>query len=117
MTRRLIWLRSLKLLVVLTLVAGGLSLTQVAIAPHGGPAQADAATGTAGLFMPAGGGLLDTRNGTGGYSPPCPAGGVRTVTAAGKAGIPTSGVSALALTLTVVGAGTIGAISVAPGDV
>jgi len=46
-----------------------------------------------------------------------PAGAVRTVTAAGRAGIPAPGVSAVALTLTAVGAGTIGAVSVAPGDV
>jgi len=61
--------------------------------------------------------LLDTRNGTGGFSTPMPAGSVRTVTAAGRAGIPASGASAVALTLTVVGAGSIGSVSVAPGDV
>ena len=71
----------------------------------------------AGLFVPAVGRLLDTRNGTGGYATPMPAGGVRTVTAAGRAGIPATGVSAVALTLTAVGAGSIGAVSVAPGDV
>ncbi|MDQ1742913.1 MAG: hypothetical protein QOE23_1252 [Pseudonocardiales bacterium] len=46
-----------------------------------------------------------------------PAGGVRSVAVAGRAGVPGSGVSAVALTLTVVGAGTIGAVSVAAGDV
>jgi len=90
---------------------------QLGLSPRSGPAAADAATGPAGLFVPATGRLLDTRNGTGGFSTPMSAGGVRTVPAAGRAGIPASGVSAVALTLTVVGAGTVGAVSVAPGDV
>lgn len=94
----------------------------VAVAPAPGPpvvavADTAAATGSAGLFVPATGRLLDTRNGTGGYSTPMAANVVRTVAAAGVAGIPVSGVSALALTLTAVGAPTAGAISVAPGDV
>ncbi|HST49550.1 hypothetical protein [Jatrophihabitans sp.] len=101
---------------VLALVAGMVSAAQLATAPHGAPARADEA-GTAGLFVPAVGRLLDTRNGTGGYSTAMPAGSVRTVAAAGQAGIPTSGVSALALSLTAVGAGSIGSVSVAPGDV
>ncbi|HEY0167701.1 MAG TPA: hypothetical protein VGB75_11730 [Jatrophihabitans sp.] len=103
--------------VVLSLVAGVVSTAQLAVSPVIGPARADASTGSAGLFVPAVGRLLDTRNGTGGYSTPMPAGGVRAVTAAGRAGIPASGVSAVALTLTAVGAGSIGAVSVAPGDV
>jgi hypothetical protein len=94
-----------------------LSAVQLAAVPHSGQARADAATGSAGLFVPATGRLLDTRNGTGGFSTPMPAGGVRTVTATGRAGIPASGVSAVALTLTAIGAASIGAISVAPGDV
>jgi hypothetical protein len=103
-------------MVLLALVAGMVSAAQLASAPHGAPARADAQTGTAGLFVPAVGRLLDTRNGTGGYSTAMPAGSVRTVAAAGQAGIPTSGVSALALSLTAVGAGSIGAVSVGPGD-
>jgi hypothetical protein len=107
------------LLSTLVLVVGGLSSVLPAITPLLAVAAADAtaATGSAGLFVPASGRLLDTRNGTGGYATPMPAGTVRTVVAEGSAGIPASGVSAVALTLTVVGAGTIGAISVAPGDV
>jgi hypothetical protein len=99
---------------------GAASLVLLAPAPgHPSIAVADTtvATGTAGLFVPANGRLLDTRNGTGGYATPMPANTVRTVAAAGVAGIPLGGVSALALTLAVVGAGTVGAISVAPGDV
>jgi len=102
---------------VLALAAGVVTAMQVGLTPRSGPAAADASTGPAGLFVPATGRLLDTRNGTGGYSTPMPAGGVRTVTAAGQAGIPASGVSAVALTLTAVGAGSVGAVSVAPGDV
>lgn len=101
----------------LGLAAGAVTALQLAVSPGTGPARADATTGTAGLFVPATGRLLDTRNGTGGYSSPMPAGGVRTVTAAGRAGVPATGVSALALTLTAVGAASIGAVSVAPGDV
>jgi len=80
-------------------------------------ADTTAATGTAGLFVPLTGRLLDTRNGTGGYATPMPANAVRTVAAAGLANLPPSGVSALALTLTAVGAASAGAVSVAPGDV
>jgi len=96
------------------------SLVLVAPVP-GQPAVAvadtAAATGAAGLFVPLTGRLLDTRNGTGGYATPMPANTVRTVAAAGVVGIPSSGVSALALTLTAVGAPTAGAVSVAPADV
>lgn len=107
----------LRAVLVLALAAGMVNAVQLGLSPQSGPAAADAATGPAGLFVPATGRLLDTRNGTGGFSTPMPAGGVRTVTAAGRAGIPDSGVSAVALTLTVVGASTVGAVSVAPGDV
>lgn len=107
----------LRTVVVLSLVAGAVSAVQLKASRGVSPAVADASTGSAGLFVPAAGRLLDTRNGTGGYSSPMPAGGVRTVTAAGRVGIPATGVSALALTLTAVGAATIGAVSIAPGDV
>ncbi|HEU5271739.1 MAG TPA: hypothetical protein VFU36_17570, partial [Jatrophihabitans sp.] len=105
------------MLAALALAAGTISaLLPAAVAPT--PAAADtAATGSAGLFVPAAGRLLDTRNGTGGYATPMPAGTVRSVPAAGVAGIPASGVSALALTLTAVGSTTAGTVSVAPGDV
>ncbi len=102
---------------VLVLAAVLMAALQVGVSPRSGPAAADASTGPAGLFVPAAGRLLDTRNGTGGYATPMPAGAVRTVPVAGRAGVPDSGVSAVALTLTVVGAGTAGSVSVAPGDV
>jgi hypothetical protein len=105
-------------LVALTLVAGALaSVLPAAITTSTISAADTAATGSAGLFVPMAGRLLDTRNGTGGYATPMPANAVRTVSAAGVVGIPSSGVSAVALTLTAVGAASAGAVSVAPGDV
>ena len=101
----------------LALAVGAIAAAQLELTPRSGPASAEASTGSAGLFVPAVGRLLDTRNGTGGFSTPMPAGVVRTVTAAGRAGIPASGVSAVALTLTAIGASTVGSVSVAPGDV
>lgn len=101
----------------LALAVSGGSAVQLAVTPGAGPARAETSSATAGLFVPATGRLLDTRNGVGGYSSPMPANTVRTVSAAGAAGIPATGVSALALTLTAVGAASIGAVSVAPGDV
>src|SRR5947208_13575715 len=88
-------------LVVLWLLAGTLASVLPAVTGLSPIAGAEtAAGGSGGLFVPAAGRLLDTRNGTGGYSTPMPANTARTVTAAGSAGIPASGVSALALTLT-----------------
>lgn len=103
---------------VLALVLSFVSATQLAAAPRAARAAADApATGVAGLFVPNVGRLLDTRDGTGGYSTPMQTNVARSVTAAGVAGIPTTGVSALALTLTVVGAASGGTVTVTPGDV
>jgi hypothetical protein len=106
-------------LLALALVAGVLSSVLPAIVLPSPVAAADttAATGSAGLFVPATGRLLDTRSGTGGYTTPMPANVVRSVPAAGVVGIPAGGVSAVALTLTAVGAASAGAVSVAPGDV
>ncbi|MBV9822275.1 MAG: hypothetical protein JO144_08530, partial [Actinobacteria bacterium] len=117
MRRRSAKLRVATPFTLLALLAGLVSAGQLAGAPHAAPAHADTQAGAGGLFVPAVGRLLDTRNGTGGYSTAMPAGTVRTVAAAGRAGIPSTGVSAVALSLTAVGAGSIGAVSVAPGDV
>lgn len=70
--------------------AAVLVISGLAVLPargHAGRAAADAGTGSAGLFVPAAGRLLDTRNGTGGYSTPMPANTVRTV---GQPGWPAS---------------------------
>ena len=80
---------------------------------------ADAAATTVaspGLFVPHQVRILDTRNGTGGYTTPMTANVARTLVVPGTAGVPTSGVSAVALTVTVVGATSVGNIAVVPGD-
>src|SRR4051812_17790610 len=101
----------------LALAAGVVTAAQVGLTPRSGPAAADASTGPAGLFVPATGRLLDTRNGTGGDSTPMPAGGGRTGTPAGRGGNPAAGGSAGAPTPTAGRARSVGAVSVAPGDV
>ncbi|WFR66657.1 hypothetical protein P9139_18205 [Curtobacterium flaccumfaciens] len=66
------------------------------------PAHALNDTGTGGVFVPASGRILDTRSGTGGYSTPMPAKSWRTVTVAGKAGVPSDGsVGAVSVVATV----------------
>ncbi|WFR67920.1 hypothetical protein P9139_05950 [Curtobacterium flaccumfaciens] len=55
------------------------------------PAQALNDTGTGGVFMPASGRILDTKNNIGGYSTPMPAKAWRTVQVTGKAGLPDDG--------------------------
>jgi RHS repeat-associated protein len=82
------------------LVASALQAMPVLI-PSLMPKAAAVVTGSGGEFVPATGRLLDTRYGTGGYSTPMPAGQYRTITAAGAAGLPSSGVAAVQVTLTV----------------
>ncbi|TDW43153.1 phospholipase A2-like protein [Curtobacterium sp. PhB42] len=68
------------------------------------PAQAINDTGTGGVFVPATGRVLDTKNGVGGYSTPMEAGKYRTIKIAGLAGIPDDGsVGAVSLNATVGG--------------
>lgn len=55
------------------------------------PAHALSDTGTGGVFTPAAGKILDTRDGTGGFSTPMPAGSWRTVQIAGRGGLPDDG--------------------------
>ncbi|MCL2782125.1 MAG: hypothetical protein FWD74_11695, partial [Actinomycetia bacterium] len=69
-----------------------------------GAGGAPSATGPGGLFVPVQGRILDTRDGTGGYSTPMPVNGWRTVQVTGVAGIPVSGVSAVQVLATVSGA-------------
>jgi hypothetical protein len=79
-------------------------------------ANAEPAAATPGRFVADQVRILDTRNGTGGYSTPMAANVARTLTVAGAGGVPTSDVTAVEVTVTVVGAPTAGDIAVAPGD-
>jgi hypothetical protein len=75
----------------------------LAVAQRAAPARADASTGTGGLFVPLQARVMDTRSGRGGYSTPTPVNTWRTVPVAGVGGIPSTGVSAVALNFTVLG--------------
>lgn len=110
-------LPKISVLAVLVTVLGLVVGVQLAAAPHAARAAADVSTGSAGVFVSDVGRLMDTRDGTGGYSTPMAANTARSVAVAGHAGVPTTGVSALALTLTVINAGAAGTVTVAPGDV
>lgn len=105
------WLRSLLALIV---TAGLASAVQVAVSPHAGPARADVSTGTAGVFVPTQGRVLDTRYGTGGYSAALPANSWSSVLVTGVAGVPSSGVASVQVTLTAVNAPAYGSASVSP---
>jgi RHS repeat-associated protein len=74
-----------------------------------------ATPGTGGVFTPATGRLMDTRNGTGGYSTPMPAGVWRSVVTLGQAGVPSSGVSAVVLNVTALGFTASGYVRGVPG--
>jgi hypothetical protein len=66
------------------------------------PAQALNDTGTGGVFVPATGRILDTKNNVGGYSTPMPAKAWRTVQVTGTAGLPADGtVGAVSVVATV----------------
>jgi hypothetical protein len=103
------WLRAASLIAlvlgVAAVVAAGLavSVADLVAAPHAAPARADASTGAGGLFVPLQGRILDTRNGTGGYSTPMPAGVWRPVTVDGKVGMPSSDISVVAVNFTIEG--------------
>lgn len=73
----------------LVLVLAGVVVVPTVVAP----AAAAAGTGTGGSFVPVGSRLVDTRNGTGGYSTPQPASGWRPYPVTGVGSIPTTGVA------------------------
>ena len=77
---------------------GGLA---VALALFVSPVAAHADS-TAGVFVPTQGRVVDTRSGLGGYSTPLPVGTTRTFQVTGLAGVPTTGVTAVSVTLTAV---------------
>ena len=101
-------------LAILALVAGTVSTAQLAVASHGGPARADAATGTAGVFVPTQGTVLDTRTGIGGVSGPVAANTWYPVQVAGQAGVPTTGVSSVQVSVTVLTPAATGLVKLAP---
>jgi hypothetical protein len=82
------------------LVAGLVSAVQLTVSPQVSPAKADAAIGSAGLFVPAQGTVLDTRSGIGGVSGPVAAYTWYPVQVGGVAGVPTSGVSSVQVSVT-----------------
>ncbi|MEO8156392.1 MAG: hypothetical protein ABI648_01255, partial [Betaproteobacteria bacterium] len=63
------------------------------------PAAATPPAGTGGQFRPTQGRIVDTRNGTGGYSTPLPANTARVYQVTGLAGVPSTGVSAVLLSV------------------
>jgi hypothetical protein len=75
---------------------------------HAAPARADTPA-TGGLFQAATGRILDTRNGTGGYSAPFAA-GWHSVSVDGVVGLPTSGISAVEVNITVVSPAVAGGV-------
>jgi len=103
--------------VVLVAAASLAVVADIVLAPAAAPARADASTGTGGLFVDAVGRLLDTRNGTGGYSTPMPTLTWRSVAVAGQDGIPASGVSAVQVTVTAVSPAQAGIVYLAPDGV
>jgi hypothetical protein len=90
----------LRCLLVGALAVGVVSSAQLAISPRVDPARADAAAGSAGLFVPAQGTVLDTRSGIGGVSGPVTASTWYPVQVGGLAGVPTSGVSSVQVSVT-----------------
>ena len=98
---------------VLSLVAGLMSAVQLAVSPRVSPARAAVATGTAGLFVPTQGSVLDTRTGIGGVSGPVAANTWYQVQVAGQAGVPTTGVSSVQVSVTVLTPAATGLVKVA----
>lgn len=102
-------LRLLAIAVVAALLTGIAGYVELA-GPLATPAVAEGATGTAGFFVPASGRILDTRptSQVGPYSTAMPAGTWRSMEVAVQAGIPSSGVSAIVVNLTVLNQGGAG---------
>lgn len=99
-----------RVVAVLAAVVTVVGLATVGLSSRAAVARADASTGAGGLFVPVQDRLLDTRPayGTGGYTTPMPAGVWRTVQVTGVAGIPSSGVAAVAVNFTVLNDATDG---------
>jgi hypothetical protein len=99
--RRLSWAAvAVRGVLVTALAVGVVSAAQVAVSPQGAPARADAAVGSAGMFVPSQGTVLDTRSGLGGVSGSVAAYTWYSVQVEGMAGVPTSGVSSVQVSVT-----------------
>jgi hypothetical protein len=82
------------------MLAGLVTTAQLAVSPGVNTAHADVSTGTAGMFVPTQGAVLDTRSGIGGVSGSVAAYTWYPVQVAGQAGVPTSGVSSIQVSVT-----------------
>jgi hypothetical protein len=80
--------RAVTAMVAIAVVLLGVAGVQFAAAPHTAKAAADVTTGTGGRFVATTGRILDTRNGTGGYTSPMPTGVWRSVAVTNQAGSP-----------------------------
>lgn len=106
--------RVLRAVVAFALVLGGAVGVQFTAAKHSSPAHANPPTGLAGEFTPAQGGVLDTRSGVGvpgGATGPWTANQWYTVSMAGVAGIPASGVASVQIVVTALAPPTSGYVS------
>ena len=106
--------RALARLLPVLLVVAGLQAADVVSASHAPQAHAATATGVGGRFVSVQSSLLDTQTGVGGYSAPMPAGAYRTVTVAGRAGLPTSGIAAVQVSVTAVNPAAAGVVTLRP---
>lgn len=101
----------------LSLVLGLVAAVQLTAARHAAPAHADVVTGTAGLFMPVQGTVLDTRSGIGGVTGPVTANTWYSVAIDGQATVPTSGVSSVQVSISVLTPAATGLVKAAADGV
>jgi RHS repeat-associated protein len=96
-----------------TVAVGGMIAAGLTVAAA--PAHADVvATGTGGQYVATTSRIMDTRNGTGGYSTAMPAGTWRKVQIAGVNGLPSTGIGSISVVATVITPNTQGLLSARP---
>jgi hypothetical protein len=105
---------ALRCLLAFSLVAAVAAAGQLGVSPRASQARADTASGTAGLFVPTQGTVLDTRTGIGGVSGPVAANTWYPVQITGQAGIPTAGVSSVQVSISVLTPTATGLVKLAP---
>lgn len=101
------------MVIVLSVAAAAVTGLQLTVSPGNGPASAEVTTGTAGLFVPTQGSVLDTRTGIGGVNGPVAANTWYPVQVGGQAGVPSTGVSAVQVSVTVLNPAATGLVKVA----